>query len=71
MKPHPYIISIGSQAGAARLQEQIGVAGEGIEIMAPLSVARLVRVGGLNARIANVLKQEMLAAGGDAALPVD
>ncbi|MHB1381409.1 MAG: dihydropteroate synthase [Thermoleophilia bacterium] len=71
MKPHPYIISIDSQAGAARLQEQIGVAGEGIEIMAPLSVARLVRVGGLNARIANVLKQEMLAAGGDAALPVD
>lgn len=71
MNPHPYIISVDSQTEAARLQDQIGVAGEGIEIMAPLSVARLVRVGGLDARNASILKQEMLAAGGDAALPVD
>jgi dihydropteroate synthase len=71
MNSHPYIISVDSQSEAARLQEQLGVADEGIEIMTSLAVSRLVHVGGLSARNANILKQEMLAAGGDAALPVD
>jgi len=68
---NPYIISIESQAEAERLQERLGVAPEGIDIMAPMAVSRLVRVAGLDARDANILKQEMLAAGGDCALPED
>lgn len=71
MISHPYIISIAAQSEAAGLQKRLGVAPEGIDAMAPLSVSRLVRVGGLDARNANILKQEMLAAGGDAALPAD
>lgn len=71
MDSDPYIISVDTQAEAGLLQERLGVAPEGIELMAPTAVSRHVRVGGLDARNANILKQEALAAGGDAALPVD
>lgn len=48
---------------------RIGVAREGIDIMAPKAAGRVVHVTGLDARAANILKQEMLSLGGDVALP--
>jgi dihydropteroate synthase len=71
LNSYPYIISVETQSEAALLQERLGVAPEGVEIMAPMAVSRLVRIGGLDSRSANIVKQEMLAAGGDVALPVD
>lgn len=45
-----------------------GCAADGARLMAPKGCARLVRLAGVPAHAANVIKQEMLAAGGDAAL---
>lgn len=47
----------------------MGVHPGGIAIMAPKAVFRLVKVCGADPRAANIVKQEMLARGGDAAVP--
>lgn len=49
----------------------IGVADEGVELMAPAAAGKMVRVSGLSPREANILKQEALSLGGDAALPAE
>ncbi|HDZ60058.1 MAG TPA: hypothetical protein ENH44_04645, partial [Actinobacteria bacterium] len=69
MKPTPYIISVSSPAEAAVLMRRLGVAEPGIELMAPRVPGQMARVSGLSPRIANILKQEALSLGGDAALP--
>ncbi len=65
----PYVISVHSRSQAAALMRAIGVAGEGVELMAPAVAGRMLRLPDLPAREANIVKQEALAAGGDAALP--
>ena len=49
--------------------KRLGVHREGMRRMLPKSRFFVVRVDSINARQANVIKQEMLAAGGDAAVP--
>jgi dihydropteroate synthase len=48
--------------------KKIGVSKEGIKIMAPKLVFRVIKLDGIDIRAANILKQEMLSLGGEAAL---
>ncbi len=47
----------------------MGVHPGGVEIMAPKGIFLLLRLRGVDPRAATILKQEMLARGGEAALP--
>jgi len=48
--------------------EKIGVGEEGIKLMLPKSVFRIVKLSDVRNAMANILKQEMLSIGGDAAV---
>lgn len=48
--------------------EKIGVGEEGINLMLPKSVFRVVKLSGIRNAMANILKQEMLSIGGDVAV---
>jgi dihydropteroate synthase len=67
--PKVEVIESISLSDAGRLMRSMGVHPGGIAIMAPKAVFRLVRLEGVDPRAAVILKQEMLARGGDAALP--
>ncbi|MDD2703240.1 MAG: dihydropteroate synthase [Candidatus Omnitrophica bacterium] len=43
----------------------------GVEVMSPKGISHLVRINAVSCIAANILKQEMLSLGGDAALPRD
>jgi dihydropteroate synthase len=60
---------IRDQHEASELMRRLGVDPKGCEIMAPKAVFRVVVVDGLDARRANILKQEALACGAEAAVP--
>jgi dihydropteroate synthase len=47
---------------------RVGCGDQGVRIMAPKAILRLVRLEQVPAKAANILKQEMLARGGDAAV---
>lgn len=64
-----YVINAGPVNETAGLMRSLGVAEEGIELMASRSTGLMLRVNGVDARSAAVIKQEMLFLGGDAALP--
>ncbi|MDA8337567.1 MAG: dihydropteroate synthase [Peptococcaceae bacterium] len=61
-------INTGSLRESAEQIASVGATAAGVRIMAPKAVHRLVRLSGVNPRQANIIKQEMLAQGGDAAL---
>lgn len=62
------ILSPTDQDEVQRLMAEFDVHPSGIKIMAPKTQLRLVKITGLDPKGANVLKQEMLSKGGDAAL---
>ncbi|MEW6189585.1 MAG: dihydropteroate synthase, partial [Actinomycetota bacterium] len=47
---------------------KIGVDPRGIEIMSPKAIHQLVKLEGIDVRAANIIKQEMLSRGGEAAI---
>lgn len=51
------------------LLDEMGVAGKGIDIMAPKSETVLITAKNLDPRGANILKQEFLSSGGEVAVP--
>lgn len=53
---------------AEEVMEEIGVYKEGIEIMLDKAKFRLLKLESVRSPVANILKQEMLSAGGDAAV---
>ncbi|MFH0816938.1 MAG: dihydropteroate synthase [Methanobacteriota archaeon] len=57
------------QREASELMLRLGVDPKGCEIMAPKAVFRVLIIEGLDARRANILKQEALACGAEAAVP--
>lgn len=59
-------LHIDSMAQVKDELERIGVHPQGCEIMAPKAAVRLIKVFGVKAWIANILKQEMLSIGADA-----
>jgi len=54
-------------AAARRELAAVGASPPGLKLMAPKAVHRLIKLSGLDPRQATIIKQEMLAAGGDAA----
>jgi dihydropteroate synthase len=63
-----YLRSITDPGVIASEMEEIGVCEDGIDIMVPKSRHFIFMVRALDPRAANILKQEMLAVGGDAAI---
>jgi dihydropteroate synthase len=63
-----HALSILSAQDAVREMSRIGVSREGIAIMTQKALFRCVKVRAVSPATANILKQEMLAAGGDAAV---
>lgn len=59
---------IGGPGEAARLMEAVGVNADGVRIMEQKAAFRTILVKGLSAGAANVVKQQMLSLGGDAAV---
>lgn len=62
------IIQAGNPQEVKKIMRDMRVDPYGIEIMAPKAVNRLVRIPSLPSVAANILKQEMLSFGGDAAV---
>ena len=68
MSPELYLRSVNHSADAATEMRAIDVCQEGIDIMLPKMRHFIFMVRGLDPRGANILKQEMLAVGGEAAI---
>ncbi len=68
---NPRVLVISDQSEAAAAIAAIRSDKAGAAIMTPKAVMRVVRLSGVDWRAANILKQEMLARGGDAAIPWD
>jgi dihydropteroate synthase len=62
-------VNITTPDDARRLMEEIGVDREGIRWMVNKAVFKVVRVENIRNRAANILKQEMLSLGAEAAVP--
>lgn len=48
---------------------QLKVSAQGVDIMSPKAIHRVVKITGIDSRAANIVKQEMLSRGGEAAAP--
>jgi dihydropteroate synthase len=64
-------LDIKNMEEAARELRELNVHKGGIEIMAPKSVLRVIKVSGIGSHALNILKQEMLSVGGDCAVAWD
>lgn len=62
------IIEIGDREEARRAIRAVGADAGGVSWMAPKAVHRILRIENLSTRAANILKQEMLSRGGEAAI---
>ena len=68
---NPKVIRISTIDEASREIEKIGCDRESIPIMAPKAVARMIKLYNINSIDAIIIKQDMLSAGGDVAIPRD
>ena len=59
-----------SEEDIRKEMEKLGACKEGIDIMLPKSKFRVIKMENIPSSVANVLKQEMLAAGGDVAVAI-
>jgi dihydropteroate synthase len=66
-QPRPQVLALRDLSEARAVLAHIRVSGAGIDIMEKKALFRVVRVGGLDVRAANILKQEMLSRGGEVA----
>ncbi len=64
----PRLLTVSNEAGARRELQLVGCDPGGIERMAGKMLGRVVKISAVPCRSANILKQEMLALGGDAAV---
>jgi dihydropteroate synthase len=62
------ILTIDSLARAREEIAKVGASPVSVNIMAPKAVFRVIKVTGVSATAANILKQEMLSKGGEAAV---
>jgi len=67
-KASPRVLCLTTPEDLRREMERIGVSKPGTAIMVPKGVFRVLKVSGLPAAQANIVKQEMLAKGGEAAV---
>jgi dihydropteroate synthase len=62
------ILTIDSLAGAREEIAKVGASPVSVNIMAPKAVFTVIKITGVSATAANILKQEMLSKGGEAAV---
>ena len=62
------VVLIKNQEDAKQALAEVGTDQPGARWMAPKAVHRVIRIKNLNSKAANILKQEMLSRGGEAAL---
>ncbi|EEG76655.1 hypothetical protein [Dethiobacter alkaliphilus] len=62
------LMQIENLAQAKEAIASVGASPVSVNIMAPKAVFRVIKVTGVSATAANILKQEMLSKGGDAAV---
>lgn len=62
------ILKIETLAQAKEEIAKVGASPVSVNIMAPKAVFRIIKVSGVSATAANILKQEMLSKGGEAAV---
>lgn len=55
---------------AEQIMHEINVQQDGIDIMLPKTKFRLIKLTGVDSATANILKQQMLSVGGDAAVSI-
>lgn len=68
MKHNPRILNISTQGEAVEELNRIGVEPYGIEAMVPKMIHFNLLLEGIQTKVANILKQEMLSIGGDVAV---
>lgn len=68
MRHQVRVITVRNRTEAKREIKRVGADEPGCRLMAPKAVHRLVKISGLRPVQANIIKQEMLARGGDAAV---
>jgi len=68
MTPPPRILLLNNEKDVRDELRKIGVHSEGVRVMAPKGVFRAVKLSGVKPIAANILKQEMLSRGGEAAV---
>jgi len=68
MDHNAYILSIDSRSSAVAELEKISVSSEGVTSMAPKCLNYCIKLERVDVRAANILKQQMLSLGGDAAV---
>lgn len=64
-------INLVKEQEAVKVMEEIGCEKTGINIMKPKTIFKLIRINSVRNSVANMLKQEMLSAGGDCAVNKD
>lgn len=69
--PEVRVLSLRGAEEAERAVREIGAHEAGVEIMTPKTQLRVLKITNLDPRAANILKQEMLARGGEAVLSAD
>lgn len=62
------LLRISNLVEAKEVIASVGASPVSVNIMAPKAVFRVIKVTGVSATAANILKQEMLSKGGDAAV---
>ncbi len=68
---YPRVIHIDNIETAQEELKSLRVAAQGVKIMSPKAIHRVIKISGIDARAANIIKQEMLSRGGEAAVPWD
>lgn len=68
MTHNPRVIVVNDLGEARRILKEVKVDSVGIEIMGSKAIHRVIKLEGLDGRAANILKQEMLARGGEVAI---
>ncbi len=69
MENNAHVLSITDESAASRYLNTLGVSAEGIELMSPKCVHYCLKLENIDKRGANILKQDMLSLGGEAAIP--
>ena len=71
MRFNPRFLEVADLEDARSRLEELKSSDEGVSIMAPKMVHRVIHVDNVDSRAANILKQDMLALGGEVSLPRD
>jgi len=62
------VLNLGTRDELIREMKRLGADPEGIGMMFPKGLTRLIRLAGIPCKVANLLKQELLSRGGDCAV---